>query len=225
MLVAGAIAAVAVLIVGARWLLAKPSSPWRDVVPAVATVVLVAVTSVYVWLTYRLVSIQSDPSKAVRAQVKETAVATVARAIATGEPSIREAVRSYPVRDLTSFPDRHLVEYLGNVKKLEDVLLEHAEFLPDPLNASARLLLAALLDGDNHVLSLTLAVTAEGMRASKAGEPWSEAEARSAYYATYRDIDARRPEWEDLLDGASYRLATDLAARLRGELHAWYQPS
>jgi hypothetical protein len=205
--------ALASLMLGARVLFADRASPWRVVVPAVATVVLVAITGVYAWLTYQLVQ-QSDPHTRVRAEIEERAVADVASVLTTYTHRLKMMWDEYPlpIRD-GSPPDMELLmERLNGTLPLANSIRANLKNLPTELFEDAAMLSAVLVDGEHRVLALLAASAIELAVARAEQREWTVDGAKSADYTPISKGQLR--DWDDLVSGVIWELALRTAELL-----------
>lgn len=198
--------ALAGLMLGARVLFADRASPWRVVVPAVATVVLVAITGVYAWLTYQLVQ-QSDPHARVRAEIEERAVAEVASILTTHTHRLRMMWDEYPLQIRDGLPPdmNLLMERLNGTLPLANNIRANLKRLPSDLVEDAAMLSAVLLDGEHRVLALVAAGQIESAVAKAEQRAWTVDGAKSADYTTITKGQPR--DWDDLVSGVIWELA------------------
>jgi hypothetical protein len=202
------------LVAGARLLFAESGSPWRQVVPAVATVVLVLVTGVYAWLTYRLVQ-QSDPRLRIQAELEERAMADVARMIQTDRFRIDMICDEYPLKVKDGSPPNTslLIELVDKVVPLRDGIRARVLDLPGDLQDDAEAVVSALTVGERRVFALASICGMEAAAAQQQNRIWTVQGASTIDYTVVSRGD-HREGWGALISGAPWEAASKLAGAL-----------
>jgi hypothetical protein len=211
--------AVAALAVGFRWLLSDSQSPWRAVVPAVATVALVVITATYAWLTYRLVHL-AQSGEGHRAALQEEGARTVLRALVKDSWVVASVAHKYPITLNDDFPD--VIpgeEYLPTLRAFASAIESEAYVLPPHLSFKATKLTNELLKSVTSTLALVHSLRAESHAAAEADRPTTLTSAKGFYYASLRD-DVQPDEWDELLSGKHVKEAIKLADRLAKDIRA-----
>jgi hypothetical protein len=212
------LAAAAGLVLGARILFADRASPWRVVVPTIATVILVATTGVYAWLTHRLVQL-SDPHIRIRAEIEEHAVADVATILATQGHRLTLMYDEYPLQITDgSPPDLSVVmrRVVDDIYSMRRGIEAHLQNLPRDIFEDAALLIAVLVRAEHGVLALGVACSIESAAADREKRGWTAAGAKSADYTVVSK--GQRRSWDDMVTGAHWKLAAQLAAVLEARI-------
>lgn len=183
--------------VGLHHATASGSDAWATAVEAVATVVLVAITAWYAYLTYRLIRLQQ---MAPRAESWEAALRELNRLMVRRNPGIWTASDFFPV-DVGESPPM-LMEVLESRDALREVrneVLELVGLLPKDRAGSALGVAAYIVNAETELHALAGALLDETQLGVAEGRSWTWDGARAAHLAS--DDPERSEAWEDVLAG------------------------
>lgn len=221
--------ALVVAIVLATWaieaFLSRAGGEWDTAIPAVATIVLVAVTAWYVALTRGYVSltrelldVQRDQFHELRRSGSIEACREVAGGLFTkAYPPLLAAKRVVPLGEESAFPDTgHFAEHADALHGISVYFASKAAGLPPEMSdlcwtAADRTMFASRMLGRLEVAVLL----AHHMATKEDREPGWE-DAKAAYYLNLRA--EGDPEWGPLLAGEATDDAEDAVDELRDAL-------
>src|SRR5712692_4757777 len=129
LVIAGALIGVGVLTIALDAVFTRSSGhQWATAVQASATLALVGVTVVYVWVTYRQMKLQSNPLVAIRLAAQEETARQAVVVIQKVRRKGDELIRSMPIVDspgepILGFP-------IANARDLSELLKELNGFAP-----------------------------------------------------------------------------------------------
>jgi hypothetical protein len=194
-----AIAVVLTLLI--ERLISSGGDTWGVAIQASSTVLLVAITGIYAYLTYRLVQVQERPLTAIRLAAQEDAARKLSSLLASKAWIPRAASKGFPV-DLTSGPPNTTNMRPQELSKLGDDVRELAPQLPPALAAKSVEASTDLWRAAQAILSLSSASDQEQAAANEEGRSWQADKARLIYYGNVRDLMASsKPEWDSIVHG------------------------
>jgi hypothetical protein len=200
----------------------SPGHQWATAVQASATLVLVAVTGVYVWITYRQMKLQSNPLIAIRLAAQEE---TARQAVVVFQQARRKAdqlIGSMPIVDSPGEP--MLRTLIANAQDLSDRLKELQGFapgMPTAFGIRTWLILPDLITASGEVYLFSRACELEKLEASQAHREWSWEGARKWYLTEVRVAERNHPEWTDIVRLTALRGAVEHLVKLEADITAY----
>ena len=222
--VLGAVVAVAALTTLLSWLLDRTPGHTSEAIGGAATVVLIAVTAIYVVLTHRLAATQEEMLRASRASSGESAVRELLPKLWSAVPKVGWAIeRLYPIHE-PRLPDGEIVqEAWDELEAMANELGKVYPHLPEPFAAHAHGLTVALMRAahncsglatvllEGKVRSMQRAIDLGGRAIEPETDPWKAA--KDLYYTDVRDRRRYKSEWDQIVDGT---FALAVVDQLRG---------
>jgi len=173
---------------------------WATAVQASATLVLVAVTGVYVWITYRQMQLQATPLVAIR--------------LAAQEQTARQVVGVLENTDILHADEAALAEVVIEVSAL-------APGLPTALALETIQLPHNFITAGIEVFLFSRACSLEGTAAASAHRDWTWDGARRSYLAEVRDPERHHPEWDDLVRLTTLHRAVEELTKVEVDIAAY----
>ena len=220
--VAIGLAAIFLAVLAAARLLEHTDPAFREMLTALSTLVLVLVTGVYVYLTFRLVRAQERPLAAIRLAAQESAVRALISVIIRNRPEVVVVTNRFPL-DLTQPPPTEELLGIAVFDQLGVELAATASQLPGPLVVRCLDTAEAVVTANINLRSL--ASVLDAFQQGHAQGYWNWDEARVLYYADIRDRDHRRAEWEDIINGTAVREADAALGGFRDQLVNYLHPA
>lgn len=220
-------AAAVVVLITTTVLLSLVDDAISTAIQATSTLVLVAITGVYAYSTYRLVRAQE------LGPTRETQVKAVAEVmtLAHRDGALGVQIGGHVANDLLvdGVPSHeeyhHLRDLFDHLDHLEKELSARVLLLPDPVydpcwNAIMELIELyqigdALLDCVSEVIE----------EADAFGSPYQLQNVRARYLAEYREDLVSRPEWEELASGARFQRGFEVVDDLINAARAYIEES
>jgi hypothetical protein len=116
-------------------LLEHTDPAFREMLTALSTLVLVLVTGVYVYLTFRLVRAQEQPLRAIRLAAQESAVRVLVSSIVRNQPSVAVLSGHFPLDLAQQLPPALEPSDVDALERLTYEVGAAASQLPGPLVA------------------------------------------------------------------------------------------
>jgi hypothetical protein len=214
------IAALVAAVFGLHWLLRTSPDSWASAIVAVATVVLVAITACYSYLTFKLLEAQRSSA---RTSEQEHAMRDLNRFLIARTLTFLMVDRYFPV-DATTTPtepwDVHnnAITIFDKLKKAAIALVEFQGLLPEMFRDKVWHLKDSLIGAAEESLALARAATEEIRLSENETRSWTWAGAEALYADTkYADTEA----WSDVLSGRKFRDALEACDELRRDLDAY----
>jgi hypothetical protein len=221
--IAGAILGSIVLTIALDALFAlDPTHQWATAVQASATLILVGVTGVYVWVTYRQMQLQATPLVAIRLAAQEQAARQAVGLLQETRDHGNDLIRNMPALDKSDKPD--FEESLKDANALQapvDALFVLAATLPQQFALQTFRLSSDMLPPITHLYMLSNACSMEGLDAIKDNRKWTLEGARRHYLADIRKPEAGHPEWADLVRLGTLTKCLEELKRLQVEISAY----
>jgi hypothetical protein len=192
---------------------------WATAVQASATLVLVAVTGVYAWITYRQMKLQANPLVAIRLAAQEE---TARQAVVVMQQIRRkgdELVGRMPVVDSPGEPILRTV--IAAAQDLSEPLKDLqglAPGMPTAFGIRTWIILPDLITGSGEVYLFARACELERLEASQAHREWSWEGARKCYLTEVRVAERDHPEWTDVVRLTAFRGAIERLVKLEAEI-------
>jgi hypothetical protein len=210
-LIVGLVAALVGGVIGLHALF-KESNAWAPAVQASSTIVLVAITGAYAYLTHGLVVAQrTGPRRATH----ETALGDLSQFLARHNEAVWTASRLFPV-DTEARPPM-IPDVTASRDALHDVrdgLLERVAVLPESLRGAALGTAAHVLQAETELQTLAAALLEETEAGLAAKRSWTWRGAERAHKASN---DPERAElWPDVLRGRWTKTAEERWEGLTG---------
>lgn len=221
--IAGAlIVAIAVTVALDALFTTNPAHNWSTAVQATATLVLVGVTGIYVWITYRQMQLQATPLVAIRLAAQEQAAKQAIGMIQRTRDQINQLIREMPDLDQHHRPD--LTRAIANASDLQDLANELYILAPSlPLQFAFRTIEACTeaVPASTYIYMLSAACATEATEALKAQRNWTLDGARRIYLADIRKPGSHHPEWDDLIAFRPQTKAEEALGTLQGAISAY----
>jgi hypothetical protein len=220
--VAGLVGAVAVAVVLDALFSQSQGHQWSAAVQATATLVLVGVTGVYVWISYRQMQLQATPLVAIRLAAQEQAARTSMPLIRQIKDKANALIRSMPAVDSPEEPNtKELRDQAVALNGPTSELFTLAPGLPTPFWPQAMDACAKLVGAYTEVYLFGQSCSMEKIEAIRANRDWSWAGARKTYLADVRDPKQEHPEWGDLVQLVALSKAVDQIDKLAAEISGY----
>jgi hypothetical protein len=213
------VAAIFLAVLAGARLLEHTDSGFREMLTALSTSVLVLVTGVYVYLTYRLVRAQEQPLHAIRLAAQESAVRLLVSIIVRNQPSVAVLTNHFPLDLAQQMPPAIEPSDVDTLEKLSYEVGATAHQLPGPL--VARCLETAEVAAKAYVTVTSLLSLIETFENTHAQGYWDWDEARALYADIRGSIGG--PDWDDLANGNALYGADAALDGLRTELANYLQ--
>jgi hypothetical protein len=184
----------------------QEDSAWAPAVQAMSTVVLVAITGCYAYLTFRLVEAQRS---APRRAAWEDALRELSRFIAQNNEAVWNATALFPV-DTESAPADLMKPLDGRdaMRALRNGLLERTGLVPKTTAGEVLAAAARVLEAEEELHALGATLTEEMVAGSERDPPaFTWAGARAAHEAA--DDPDRSEPWADMLEGRRMKAAEE----------------
>jgi len=197
----------------------NPTQQWATAVQSTATVVLVGVTGIYVWITYRQMKLQATPLVAIRLATQEDAARKVIGLIQKARDQARHLIAEMP--DLEKPDEPNFVNATKHSTDLNAVVNEIyvlAASLPLQFVLPTLKLCPAVISASTEVYLLATACAKEGLEAAKAKRKWTWDGARRIYLADVRQPESDQPEWAELTQAASVKQQAELLGTLQVDI-------
>lgn len=219
-----AVVVAVVLLVGAtiglHYATAPSSDAWAASIEAMATVVLVGVTVWYVYLTYRLISVQDG---APRRQSWEASLRELGRLMARRHQELWTAANFFLI-DTAARPPMitDITDSRDALKDVRNEVLELVGLLPKDTAGSALGVAAYIVNAETELHAPGGCSTRRNARRPGKQRSWAWSGARAAHLAS--DDPERNEAWDDILRGrhalAAQKRWEELSLSLDNELTA-----
>jgi hypothetical protein len=206
LLVVTAVAAVVLTTRIDAFLETAKGTHWGEAIQATSTVLLVAITALYAYYTFRLVKNQEvDIARRGEEPIVRDTVVLVGYAV---ESRMYQLVRVFEV-DTMQPPDDKLTDLLDTewMDGLHRALTEKVGQLSQMLRTPCQDFMTRCQRARRDTRLLRDALTHESLQATAAGRPFDWANARQYFAGTLRDTlpEGERPEWEQLTRGTAVK--------------------
>jgi hypothetical protein len=191
------------------------SSNWTAAITAATTLSLAFLTGMYVYLTYRLLLIQSRPQETIRLAAREEAARQLMSLLFHDAWVVNYAAHAFP-QDANSFPDEdpYTSEQGQAIDQLADSLASIGPLLPDTLRLPILEFASLLYKTNAHTSAFMECVEWERTESSDTDPP-TYVDAAAHFYTSTRPTTSGRPEWDALLSGETLKEAVDSLQKLR----------
>jgi len=195
---------------------------WATAVQASATLVLVAVTGVYVWITYRQMQLQATPLVAIRLAAQEQTARQVVGVLERMKDNARALIRDMPRADSRGEPNTDILH--ADEAALAEVVIEVSALapgLPTALALETIQLPHNFITAGIEVFLFSRACSLEGTAAASAHRDWTWDGARRSYLAEVRDPERHHPEWDDLVRLTTLHRAVEELTKVEVDIAAY----
>lgn len=195
---------------------------WATAVQASATLVLVGVTGVYVWITYRQMQLQATPLVAIRLAAQEQAVRQAVGIFQRTKRAVDDVIRDVALVESSGEPNADILHAHESVLfELVKELDALAPGLPTAFALRVWPTIPKLLKGITEVYLFSRACSLEVLVASGETRKWSWDGARKSYLADVRDPKLEHPEWDELVSLTTLRGATSELRKVEIDVAAY----
>lgn len=221
--IAGLLIGSIVLTIGLDALFTRnPAHQWATAVQATATLVLVGVTGVYVWITYRQMQLQATPLVAIRLMAQEDAARQAVGLMQRTREKANTLINAMPASDTFDVPDYDkLPPDATALTALANELFILAATLPLRFAPRTFEVCSPLIRSSTEVYMFCNACARETLDATKAERKWTSQGARKIYLADVRKPESGHPEWSELVRLALMRKCVGELQDLQAEISAY----
>jgi hypothetical protein len=220
--VAGLIGAVALTVMLDALFTQSPGHQWATAVQATATLVLVGVTGVYVWISYRQMQYQATPLVAIRLAAQEQAARQAVGLFQRTKRASEDVIRDVEQVKQSGEPNSDSLNAHDSV--LFELVREMSALAPGlPATFALRLwpTISRCINGVTEVYLFSHACSLERLAATRGERKWSWDGARKSYLADVRDPKLDHPEWDDLVSLVALRGAMSEVSKVEVDVTAY----